>query len=57
MIIVNINIRGLGGGIKVKYLKHIIGKEGAEFVCIQETKVMEFSYSKCFALWGNNKIG
>jgi len=57
MTIINLNIRGLGGGVKAKYLKHIIYKEGAEFVCLQETKVMDFSDFKCFALWGDNKIG
>ena len=57
MIIVNLNIRGLGGGIKAKYLRHLIAKEGAEFMCIQETKATEFSDSRCFDLWGDNKVG
>ncbi|XP_068461581.1 uncharacterized protein [Phaseolus vulgaris] len=57
MIVINLNIKGLGGGVKAKYLKHIIYKESAEFVCLQETKVMNFSDSKCFALWGDNNIG
>jgi len=29
MIIVNLNIRGLGGGTKARYLRHIIGREEA----------------------------
>jgi len=33
MIIVNLNIRGLGGGTKARYMRHIIGREGADFVC------------------------
>jgi len=29
MIIVNLNIRGLGGGTKARYIRQIIGREGA----------------------------
>jgi len=43
--------------VKAKYLRNIIAKEGAEFVCVQETKLTEFSYSRCFSLWGDNKVG
>jgi len=50
MIIINLNIIGLRGGTQAKYLKHIITKEAAEFVCLQETKVTEFFDSRCFAL-------
>ena len=57
MLIVNFNIRGMGGSIKTSYLRRIIGCEGAEFVCIQETKSKMFSDAKCFSLWGNNNIG
>jgi len=57
MIIFNLNIRGLGGGIKEKYLRQIIAKEDAKFVNIQETKVTEFSDSRCFDMWGDNKVG
>jgi len=38
MIIVNLNIRGLGGATKARYMRHIIGREGTNFVCVQETK-------------------
>jgi len=37
MIIVNLNIRRLGGGTKARYLRHIVGKEGVEFLCLQES--------------------
>jgi len=33
MIIVNLNIIGLGGGTKSRYMGHIIGREEADFVC------------------------
>jgi len=57
MLIINLNIRGLGGGTKARYLIEIIASEGVEFVCIQETKTMVFSEARCFALWGENNIG
>jgi len=56
MIIMNLNIRGLGGGTKARYLRQIIANEGAEFVCLQETKVKTFSDAKCYSLWGDNKV-
>ena len=57
MIIVNLNIRGMGGSTKARYMRQIIACEGAEVVCIQETKTKELSDAKCYSLWGDNKIG
>ena len=57
MLIVNMNIRGLGGSTKARYLRQIIACEGVEFVCLQETKSKELSETKCFSLWGDNKVG
>ena len=57
MIIVSLNIRGVRGGIKAKYLKNLILKEGVEMACLQETKTTLFSNARCFALWGNNEVG
>jgi len=57
MIIINLNIRGLGGGIKARYLKHIITREDAVFVCLQETKAVQFSDARCYSLWGDNNVG
>jgi len=57
MLIVSLNIRGLGGGTKTRYLRRIIASEGAKLVCLQETKTTVITYAKCFALWGDNKIG
>jgi len=57
MLIVNLNIRGLGASTKARYLSHIISSEGADFVCIQETKLSAISDTRCFALWGNNNVG
>jgi len=55
MLIVNLNIRGLGGDIKARYLRKIIVGEGAEFVCIQETKTIVFSDARCYSLWGGQQ--
>jgi len=57
MIILILNIRGLGGSIKSRCLNQIIAREGVEFVCLQETKTTQISDARCFALWGNNKVG
>jgi len=57
MLIINLNIRGLGGGTKAKYLRHIIAREEAVFVCIQETKAIQFPDARCYSLWGDNKVG
>jgi len=57
MLIINLNIRGLGGGTKAHYLRKIIAREGAEFVCIQETKTMVCTDVICYALWGDNNVG
>ena len=57
MIVVNLNIRGVGGSSKARYLRHIIACEGAVFVCLQETKAKAFSAAKCYSLWGDNKVG
>jgi len=57
MLIFNLNIRGLGGGIKARYLRRVISSEEAEFVCLQETKTEEVTDARCFSLWGDNKVG
>jgi len=58
MIVVNLNIRGMGGGtIKSRHLSHVIASEGADFVCLQETKSKVISEAKCFSVWGNNRVG
>ena len=57
MIIVNLNIRGVGGSSKARYLRQVIACEGADLVCLQETKAKEFSAARCYSLWGDNKVG
>ena len=49
MIILNLNIRGLGGGgTKANYIRHSIAREGVEFVCLQEVKAVVLSDARCF---------
>jgi len=50
MIILNLNIRGLGGGTKANYIRHSIAREGVEFVCLQEVKAVVLSDARCFSL-------
>jgi len=57
MLIVNLNIRGLGGSTKARYLRQIIACEGVKFMCLQETKIVVLSEAGCFSLWGDNKVG
>jgi len=56
MKIISINIRGLGGGHKWKYLKGILASEGVDMICIQETKLSDLQPSSCYNLWGDNNI-
>ena len=46
-----------GGGTKKRYLNHLVAKEGAEFMCLQETKSFSLTDAKCFSLWGDSNIG
>jgi len=56
MKIISMNIRGLGGSIKRKYLRDLICKEQVDKICIQETKCFELSRESCYLLWGYNEI-
>jgi len=57
MKIVSLNIRGLGGSIKRKYMTDLISKEQVDIICLQETKCSEISKENGFLLWGYNDIG
>jgi len=56
MKIISLNVRGLGGSNKRRYLKELIFKEHVGMVCIQETKCSEFGEENCFNMWGSNEI-
>jgi len=50
------NIRGLGGRTKRKYLRDLIRNEEVGMVCLQEAKCYGFGKDSCFHLWGSNDI-
>ena len=56
MNILSLNVRGLEGTIKSRYLKEIIYKEGIEMVCLQETKAQSINNKSCYAIWGDIDI-
>ena len=48
MIIVNLNIRGLGGGTKANYIRHIIAKEGRIYCAFRRLKHLLFQTLDAF---------
>jgi len=54
MKLLSINVRGLGGEKKWKYIKELIVMEKPGLLCVQETKLINVNASKCFSLWGSN---
>jgi hypothetical protein len=54
MIIASINIRGLGGGVKRKFVQELVRKERLDFLAIQETKLETCSDVLCSSLWGGD---
>jgi len=57
MKIISINIRGLRGSVKCKYIKDLIWNEQGRMVCIQETESNNLDLNTLFLLWGTNEIG
>jgi len=51
MKIISLNVRGLGGTLKRRYLSNLVSKEQADMVCLQETKCTEFNREKVCLLW------
>jgi len=49
------NIRGLGGRIKRKYISDLIKKQQVGFICLQETKCGHNSKERCYQIWGEMK--
>ena len=56
MKIISMNIRGVGGSNKKKYLRELIKKEGADLVCLQEIKCKKMVMKEIFKLWGSNEV-
>ena len=56
MKLIRMNIRGLEGRIKRKYISDLIRKEQVGFICLQETKCEQISKERCCQIWGSNEI-
>jgi len=56
MKLISMNIRGLGGKIKRKYISELIKKQQVGFICLQETKCEQISKEKSYQMWGSNEI-
>jgi len=48
MKLISMNIRGLGGRIKRKYISDLIKKQQVGFICLQETKCGHNSKERCY---------
>lgn len=38
-------------------MRNVLAKEGAEVLCLQETKATRLLNVRCFSIWGDNKVG
>jgi len=56
MKLISMNIRGLRGRIKRKYVSDLIKKQQAGFICLQETKCEHINKERCYQIWGSNEI-
>jgi hypothetical protein len=54
MIVCSFNIRGLGGFVKRRRIKHLVQLEKVDFMAIQETKMEVISEALCYSLWGGD---
>ncbi|CAL0305463.1 unnamed protein product [Lupinus luteus] len=57
MLIISINIRGLGGRLKKKEIRDLIRIHNPDFICIQETKLHCVDFNLCLSLWGSDDFG
>jgi exonuclease III len=54
MRIISWNIRGLGGLVKRKEVRKLVGEKNPSIVCLQETKLHLCDDFLCSSLWGNS---
>jgi exonuclease III len=54
MKIISWNIRGLGGMVKRKEVRKLVGEKFPSIVCLQETKLALCDDFLCSSLWGNS---
>jgi len=56
MKLISMNISGVGGSSKTRYLEDLVRKEQSYVVCLQETKCKELGKEIFFQMWGTNEI-
>jgi len=56
MKLISMNINGVGGSSKMRYLEDLERKEQADVVCLQETNCKELGKESFFQMWGTNEI-
>ena len=56
MNIVSYNVRGLGRAVKWGAIRRLIKKEGADMICLQETKKEMVGKAMCQALWRDVEV-
>lgn len=56
MILLSMNVRGLGGGVKKRGIRSIVRKEGLKFLAIQESKLEIVEPRICRAIWGKGDL-
>ena len=49
-------MKGLGGGVKGKFVRQVIQQQEVLLLCIQKTKKGSIDKSLCFAMWGNSNM-
>jgi endonuclease/exonuclease/phosphatase family metal-dependent hydrolase len=54
MRIISWNIKGLGGLVKRKEVRKLVGEKNPSIVCLQETKLPTCDDFLCSSLWGNS---
>jgi exonuclease III len=53
MIVLSFNIRGLGGGVKMRRIRELVREFNVDFLAIQETKLEVVSAKICYSLWSS----
>lgn len=53
MIVLSLNLRGMGSVLKQKAVKGLIFQHNVDLVCLQETKLQEVEIGCCRRIWGD----
>jgi len=47
----SLNVRGLMGLVKWRYLHELVKDEGVGMICLQETKMEQINKERCSVVW------